>query len=113
MLRVFSDVQYRCGLDGSFAAPELDGWLKLAHDLRDSFCKAFDLTHLTFGSLPGIQVGNAQVLIVHPLWDWTKPSGILAQAIATVPPDKLADLKFLDTFNVQRRMSWAYQTLRG
>jgi hypothetical protein len=111
LLRVFKDVSYSCGLYGDFSDPEIAGWPKLASDLRDVFCSTFGCTPIDFGALRGFAAGEQQVVVVHPLWDWTKPAGNLAVAMASVGAD--TKLQFLDTFNMQRRMSWAYQALGG
>jgi hypothetical protein len=44
---------------------------------------------------------------VHPLWDTYAPADRLAEAIAATS----APVKFLDTFNMMRRLSAAYQSL--
>ena len=104
---------YTCGLNGDFSGPELIGWHHFAEELRDAFCATFPCTPVDFGPLPGFSVGNLQVIVAHPLWDSSKPIGELATAIATVGADSQLNLRFLDTFNMQRRMSWTYQALRG
>jgi hypothetical protein len=41
VLRILSDSQYRCGIDGDFSAPELSGWLDFTDTLRNTFCQSF------------------------------------------------------------------------
>lgn len=109
LINVLSNSSYACGLNGAFATPEIQNWNDMAQQLRDSFCVTFGCSSRSFGPLPGFQVGHRNVVITHPLWDASSPTGVLAEALATVSPD--ADLQFLDTFNIQRRMSWAYLSL--
>ena len=107
-LRTLHSPAFTCALDGDFSLPDLEGWLELAARLRDSSCRSFTTIPRDFGPLPGLEVGDKQVLIVHPLWDLSKPFGLLAQA-------KLActqgETHTLDTFNLLRRQGWAYRSL--
>lgn len=110
LLRVLADGGFLCGVDGQFNSPELQDWMTMARSLRDVFCNSFTSCKPSeFGPLPGMTVGARSVVIVHPFWDQYSPAGYLADAIATV--DAESALKFLDTFNLLRRMSWAYQRL--
>lgn len=109
LLRILANSQFRCGLDGSFVEPDINGWLTFAATLRDAFCAAFSCRPSQYGSLPGCEVGQKRVIVVHPMWDRNRPSDILAEAISTIPVG--TETRFLDTFNIQRRMSWAYQSL--
>jgi DEAD/DEAH box helicase domain-containing protein len=113
LLRLFADGSYTCGLDGIFTTPELQDWPKSALKQRNAFCAAFGCSPITIGSLAGFEVGKYRVLMLHPLWNWSKPHGLLAEAVAKVGPDAQLNLRGMDTFNVQRRMSWTYQALRG
>jgi hypothetical protein len=107
LLRCLASLEYRCGLDGDFRAPELDGWPSMARDRRDAFCRSFSCEPRDFGPLPGMGVGGRDVLVVHPLWDTRAPEGILAEGFAAAGESPA----FLDTFNLLRRESWAYQSL--
>jgi hypothetical protein len=107
LLRSLESATYRCGLDGNFSLPELDGWQDSATQLRDSFCRAFLCDPHDFGPLPGFRVGDRDIIIAHPLWDTRTPQGLLAAAIAAAGEEP----KFLDTFNLLRRENWAYQSL--
>jgi DEAD/DEAH box helicase domain-containing protein len=62
-----------------------------------------------FARLPGCIIGRKQVIFVHPLWDCNRPAELLAEAVADA--DQNGDIRFLDTFNVVRRPSFAYQAL--
>ena len=106
LLRMFADPAYNCGLDGERMRLEVSDWLPLAADLRHAFCSAFRCAPRTFGSLPGFEVAGRNVVLAHPLWDTNAPSLVLAEAVASAPG---ARLEFVDTFNVQRRMSSVYQ----
>lgn len=110
LLRVFASATYRCGLDKTFTTPELDGWLERARMLRHAFCTAFSCTPADFGELPGAWVGRTPLIITHPLWDSRRPTGMLAEAAARVPGGAPPP-KYRDTFNLQRRPSWTYQSL--
>ena len=105
LLKCMASTSYRCGLDGDYSAPELDGWLSFAEQLRDTFSLSFNCVPRRFANLPGMEVGGRAVIMVHPLWDTGRPTGYLADAIAAT---NLGQAVFLDTFNVHRRMSAAY-----
>jgi Lhr-like helicase len=107
LLRCLRSVNHRVGLDDHFASPELADWKGMALTLRDSFCRSFASTAKDFGRLPGLSIGGNNVIVVHPLWDTHAPDGILAEAIAAAD----GQARFLDTFNLLRRQSWAYQSL--
>jgi hypothetical protein len=109
MLRVLSDPSIRCGLDRVFSNPELDGWMSFARTLRESFCLSFGCVPRDFGPLPGCTIGGKQIIFIHPLWNASQPLGALAEAIAAA--DQVSAPLFLDTFNVLRRPSRAYQEL--
>jgi Lhr-like helicase len=110
LLRVLASSNFQCGLDEDFSAPDLEHWLETAVKLRDTFCASFSSSSpRQFGFLPGFEVGDKRVIIVHPLWNRKNPIGLLADAIATVE----ADTQILDTFNLLRRPSWCYQSLEG
>lgn len=108
LIRILNDNKFACGLDGNFKYPDIENWKETAKQTQKSFCQTFGCTPLDFGPLPGFQVGNRKVAITHPLWDPATPSGLLAKAEAAVGD---AQLQFVDTFNVHRRMSWAYLAL--
>jgi DEAD/DEAH box helicase domain-containing protein len=109
VLRIFADLAASCGLNGDFSNPELDGWPGFVRMLRDSFCESFGCIPRDFGSLPGCTIGSKQIIFVHPFWDVSRPSQILAEAVATA--NQTSEIRFLDTFNVLRRPSRAYQEL--
>lgn len=108
VLRLLADNQFNCGTTGDFSVSDLLGWQDTAISLRDSFCRSFDCQPMMAGPLPAFTVGQSYVIVIHPLWDQVRPSGWLAEAIAAVPP---SSAKFIDTFNMLRRPSWAYQQL--
>ncbi len=108
VLHAIQSAGFRCGLDGDFTSPDLDGWVDQATKLRDSFCTSFPVRQRQFGQLPGLEIGTRQVLVIHPLWDVLHPDGILAEALAACGQ---AVPGTLDTFNLLRRPAWAYQEL--
>lgn len=107
LLRCLASDSFQCGIDDNFSLPDLENWIAIATSQRDIFCQSFDCIPHSFGPLPGFEIGEKQVIVVHPLWDTFRPTGILAAAIAhnNVEP------KYLDTFNMLRRPSAAYQWL--
>ena len=108
LIRSLQSSEFRCGLDADFTHPDLDTWKDMATALRDSFCDSFQAKREKFGELPGMRVGNKDIVIVHPLWDDSRPDGLLAEAFAACnQSNPLA----LDTFNLLRRPGWCYQKL--
>jgi DEAD/DEAH box helicase domain-containing protein len=108
-LRILASITARCGIDGSFALPEIEGWPEWTSSLRDSFALSFGGRSRDFARLPGCIIGRKQVIFVHPLWDCNSPGELLAEAVADA--DQNGEIRFLDTFNVVRRPSFAYQSL--
>jgi Lhr-like helicase len=112
LLKFLSDSSYNCGLDGQFDTSELSSWPAAAKDLRDAFCQTFNsCSQKDFGSLPGFIVGGRSVVVVHPLWDVSTPRRLLAEAVTSIASNTAPN--FIDTFNMQRRMSRAYFSLAG
>ena len=109
LLRILAISTTRGGSDGIFQVPEIEGWLEWTRSLRDSFALSFNGIPRDFGRLPGCVVGRKQVIFAHPLWDCARPSELLAEAL--VVTDRNTAVRFLDTFNVVRRPSFAYQSL--
>lgn len=110
VLRVLSDPAHLCGANGDFGSPEMAGWLEFAGTLRNTFCESFrSCVPAEFGPLHGWTVAGRNVILTHPLWSTTRPSGILAEALATLGQDDA--VRIVDTFNLPRRMSWVYQRL--
>jgi len=108
LLRAFDSSGFRCGIDGNFSAPELDGWIDTARSLRDAFVMSFAAcTAREFASLPGLSVGVRNVIVIHPLWNRQQPEGVLIAAREAAGTSAV----YVDTFNLLRRMSWVYQRL--
>ncbi len=108
LLRALASSDFQCGIDGDFSTPDLEKWLDTATKLRDTFCASFSsCSPREFGYLPGFEVGDKKVIIVHPLWNLKNPIGLLSDAIPTVEAD--TQIRYLDTFNLLRRPSWCYQ----
>ena len=106
-LNMLQDPEYKCGLDGQFNTPELDGWLDSASELCKNFASQFNFVTKTWGGLPGFEVGSKRVIIVHPLWDKKNRSDIVAEAEANAG----GHVAFLDTFNLLRRPGWCRMQL--
>jgi DEAD/DEAH box helicase domain-containing protein len=108
VLRILHSSDSKVGIDGDFSPPELDGWLDSVRALVHNFCSSFQCVPLDFGPLHGFEVGGRQVIVIHPLWNPDRPTGILAQAIAATDPNRV---KFVDSFNLLRRPSFVYLNL--
>jgi hypothetical protein len=115
MIRILRHGDHRCGLDGEgaegFAFPELSEWLTLAAQLRAQLCENFGWNPAEYAGLPGFHFtgpdGAARAgVVIHPLWSRDNPSGRLAEAVAEA--GGTGDVILTDTFNLARRMSWAY-----
>ncbi len=110
LLRCLQSAHFDCGISGEFSVPDLEEWSEHAARLRDSFCASFSATPREFGSLPGLEIGNRQVLVVHPLWDVRHPVEFLEEGLANCHD---LNPRTLDTFNLLRRPGWTYQSLGG
>ena len=108
LLSALQSAGFLCGLDGDFSTPDLDGWIEYATSLRDSFCASFNARAHDFDQLPGLEIGDKRVLVIHPLWDPSHPGGLLAAAIADCGQTNPLTL---DTFNLLRRPAWSYQAI--
>lgn len=111
LIRALASVTSILGLDGNFAAPELMQWENSASELRDAFCLSFECDPMDYGSIKGFRVGGLDVLIAHPLWDCEVPTGRLLEALGTLPA--ASEVRYVNTFDLKRRMSWVYQTLNS
>ena len=110
LLRCLQSAEFNCGVDGNFSVPDLEGWIEHATELRDSFGASFSAKSCDFGSLPGLEIGNRQVLVVHPLWDRRHPVDLFAEALASCRDD---GAQTLDTFNLLRRPRMGISIARG
>lgn len=103
-IRILNDMNYKVGLDGEFQTPELSGWLESAFKARDVFVQSFNgYSKIKLGILPGITAGNKTFVLVHPYWDFRRPTGILAEAIADAKNGVNAPM---NTFDLIRRPGW-------
>jgi DEAD/DEAH box helicase domain-containing protein len=104
---------YACGLDGDFTSNiELSDWHSAATRERNRLCASFtsatmEWKPMQFGALPGFLAGSRPGVMIHPLWSRGAPGEILAEAIVEAQ-QHAENVIFADTFNVSRRMSWAY-----
>lgn len=108
LIWILADSTFSCGLNGQFDTPFLVDWPDLARGLRDSLCTSFECEAREFGSLSGFSVGGRDIIVIHPLWNSMRPRGELARAIADSNSE---GVRFLDTFNLQRRPARAYESL--
>ena len=106
LLRVMSSGDFECGLGGDFSEPDLQGWRGQAGSLRDNFCDAFECDPRQFGQLPGLARRPYRAIVSHPLWNTDRPTGLLAEAVASAGEGGRYQVVFLDTFNLTRRPSW-------
>ena len=124
ILKTLNDPNYVAGADNNFDNYfELKDWPEDARRLGESFAASFDFEVLSEFELPSVlSTGNRDyIILIHPLWDCHSDSngdlelpedlwiteGVLEVANA-VGEDKI---KFVDTFNMQRRPGWCYQKL--
>lgn len=108
LLRIFYLKDFSCGLDGKFddTVPDLEGWVGQSRSLRDNFCSLIEGAEpREFGRLAGLERGKYRAVIVHPLWNYTRPKGILARALAEACEGAFRVVP-LDTFNLTRRPGW-------
>lgn len=113
LLRVLANERFQCGLDGQFDTPDLARWPDQAMSLCDSFCTSFGFEMDLFGELPGFRTSSgAPVIIKHPLWDCDegRRSGLLAEATEEAERSGKS-ARYLDMFNLLRRMSFCYQQI--
>jgi len=109
-LKVLHNPSYMAGLDGKFDSPELSDWLTIAEKTRDQFVKYFGYSPVKYGILPGFSANNRKFFVIHPFWDTSVPTGVLAKAIAEAggTPDG-----YINTFNLLRRPGWCRRELAG
>jgi len=105
-LKALINPNYKAGLDGDFSAPELSGWLETAESLRDSFIKYFNYSSVSWAGIPGFVADTNKYIIIHPLWDASRATGVFAEAIAEA--GGIVD-GFIDTFNLLRRPGWCHE----
>jgi len=107
ILRAFHSTGFSCGLDGEFRKyPDLDGWVEQSFSLRDNFCSLVEgVEPRQFDMLAGLQRGSYRAVVVHPLWNYARPEGILARALAEACEGSFTVVP-LDTFNLTRRPGW-------
>ena len=110
-LRILLDKSYDAGLSGKFNTPELKDWMDTAKNARNYFVESFSgYSPIDLGGLPGIMAGSKCFVVVHPYWDFHRPSGILAKAIADAPNGVQASM---NTFDLMRRPGWYRMHLSG
>jgi hypothetical protein len=106
LLRALGSEDFACGLDGGFDLPDLEGWVGQATALRDNFCNLIGgADPCSFGTLPGFERGHYRAVVVHPLWKYTAPKGILAESLAEACDSEFRTVP-IDTFNLTRRPGW-------
>lgn len=127
MLRLLQNGHYVAGADGRFDTPELAHWLADAHhlarSLANSFPERFTLVAGRDNLLPVLQQRQRMgrydlVAVVHPLWEVDDNRAAFNQWLTpqlTALRDQASRLNgrpcFMDTFNIRRRVGWAYEKL--
>lgn len=127
LIRLLKQESYLAGADGDFDSfNELKGWLENSNKLRDSFVESFGFETINqFTELPVLAASNRKyyVVIVHPLWNLKiNDDGLPEVPTNTWISEKIYEiydvvlknggkLKFIDTFNLQRRPGWCYQKM--
>ena len=110
-IRLLLDKSYDVGLTGKFDTPELKDWSDSAIKARNDFVESFSgYSKIDLGPLPGIMAGKKCFVIIHPFWDFHRPTGILAEAIASTPNEVEAAM---NTFDLIRRPGWYRMHLSG
>ena len=121
MMRVLTDPEYKCGIDGKFEDYfELKGWLDDAKQLAEEFSNSFDGFSVSeINGLPVIKWGRDMknvICIVHPFWSLSDFNddywlAVTIDEIQTYVDSKKGKLAFFDTFNLHRRPGWCYEKL--
>ena len=106
LLQTFISSNYKCGVDDNFSSFELKNWKEGAKNLRDKFCRDFNTQTQDYDSLPGLSIGNKNVIIIHPFWNDKSERGLVASARGKVSDEEVL---FIDTFNLLRRPSSVYK----
>jgi Lhr-like helicase len=118
LLRMMRHPDWKCGLDGQFDAPGIQGWheavTKSAMRFVDGYGKQFrlgdDNNHLPIiEGISGVASGKLAI-VIHSLWDSINPAGILAKTIGQQDADR-DNILFVDSFNLTRRPGWVYRKL--
>jgi len=109
-LKIINDVGYRCGLDGNFSAPEITEWPLISKEFAISFGKSFNYEINYRDVIPIVSNKNIDAYIIHPLWNFAKPSGILKEILENNGGERKK--VFIDTFNLIRRPSWCRRIMR-
>lgn len=124
LLRLFQNPDYAFGADGNFTDPELADWMELTKKLKELFLNSFG-DEFEDASLPGFSEvsfvkpkrGKGELIpIWHPFWRTTSQEentwlGKLLDALAQYNGQNRT--RFLDSFNLLRRMGWSYQRLKN
>ncbi|QWF19111.1 DEAD/DEAH box helicase [Lysobacter capsici] len=101
-LSALHDAAYHCGLDGQFDSPALKTWPGLvAADVMRVKRQFSRLQTRQVGPIWAVKFDGTSkwVVIAHPLWDPTQPSGVLLEAIQQMD----GAFVIADSFNFSRR----------
>lgn len=119
LLRILYDTNYKAGSDGNFDFPELQGWSDMADNLLNALNVGFyegrySLEHSN--GIPFLLNGSSAIFAIHPLWD-TSNCPVLADAVLYAQIEgqisPTTNVKYIDTFNMLRRLSNCFEYLTG
>lgn len=101
-LAVLTDIDEHLGLDGDFRAPWLSDWRQMVETSTTSLLSRFNDGEMRkAGDLVAVRVGeSAWGLIIHPLWDRERPTGIVESALKELASENVI---LIDSFNLDRR----------
>ena len=89
-------------------------WIEYSKRLADNFVNSFDNCEIKqYGKLWGFALYNNNVIITHPLWNWSsnqpcEESNLFIEAISDAG---IENTYFIDSFNLHRRPGWCYGEL--
>ncbi|MBP2837275.1 DEAD/DEAH box helicase [Dickeya parazeae] len=118
-LRAMVIPEFACGLnDDDWSHPEMIGWRERAFELAEDVAELRPETiklskEYSLPVLTEIQDGKElwRAVVTHPLWQWRKPErNALIDSLRL--PDRRSSLKFIDTFELERRPLRALANLK-
>lgn len=112
LIAVLADEGHRPGVDGLFEpAVDLEPWRDRAAAMADKYVASFSgCEPVHEGTVHGwtdVARPGEVVALVHPLWATYPGAGHpIDEMIARAPKEGMHTVRFVDTFNLERRMSW-------
>ncbi|MCY7351538.1 MAG: DEAD/DEAH box helicase [Cytophagaceae bacterium] len=126
LLRLLKNPAHTFGADGNFNDPEMADWVRLTAKLTTVFLAGFG-DEFEEAALPGFpevsfvkkKRGKAKselIPIWHPFWRTTsqEPDTWLGKLLSELEQrNNQTPTRFLDSFNLLRRVGWSYHQLKG